>query len=134
MKKILIFSLVVFFFTSCGTNNQNIEQAKKELLGKGTTPQNENSVETQKEESPSTEKSEDQKEEDLNTSQIQKIALSEKQFLDFNDISLSGLKSGEIEISGNANTNVEKIEVLFKNPTSDFPDDNYTLQTYKPEE
>jgi len=54
------------------------------------------------------------------------------QFLDFNAISEADLQAGEVELSGTTLVDVDKITVSFTNKTSDYPDDFYTLKTFKP--
>lgn len=63
---------------------------------------------------------------------VQIIPLSEKQFLDFNSIDASEIKTGEVELSWKSHVSVDKIQVIFSNPTSEYPNDDYTLQTYDP--
>lgn len=121
---------MTLFLISCG-NNSDIENAKKELLSDNqientSVDSNDNSQDIQTDS------------QSLDTIQdplsVQVISLSEQSFLNFDDISNDFMTLWEVEISGNTTTNVESISVLFSNPTSSYPDDNYILLTYEPEE
>lgn len=128
MKYILIF-LSFFLLVSCFSSQKDIDEAKKELLWNSSVEENtvtDNGAESN---------SESQKNDMVSQWQnIQIVGLSEEQFLDFDAISDSFLSLWEVEISWKTNVYVEEIKVEFSNPTSNYPDDNYTLQTYSPEE
>jgi len=109
--------------SSCGQSQSDIDVAKQKLLNQTPVEQTENADQvSQENESNSTHEAK---------KYIQIIPLTEKQFLDFDSILESSLTSGEVKISGTTNTQVDKIEVLFSNPTSTYPDDDYVLQTFK---
>jgi hypothetical protein len=110
--------------SSCGQSQSEIDAAKQKLLNQNPVEQSE-TIDQVSQENESDSNKEVQK-------YVQIIPLTEKQFLDFDSILESSLSSGEVKISGTTNTQVEKIEVLFSNPTSNYPDDDYVLQTFKP--
>jgi len=122
MKNLVYIIFVTLFLSSCFTDSSKVSELKDDLL-----IQESENVELVEEdiwtEPVVPEQDLDQK--------VQVIALSEKQFLSFNDIPESSLGSGEIEISWSALPGVTSIEVTFTNPTSDYPDDIYTLQTFE---
>gem|GEM_PF-3401517 len=62
---------------------------------------------------------------------VQITALTESQFIEISSIPDDSIGDGEVEITGKTLQNVEKIQVSFSNTDSAFPDDNYTLKTFK---
>jgi hypothetical protein len=103
--------------TSCGTSQHDIDSAKQELLWNTkktediTTPMPSESVEKA-------------------NSLVQIIPRDENRFLEFDSISENSLQTGEVIITGTTNILVDSIEVLFTNPTSKYPDDDYTLKAF----
>jgi len=118
MKKIIIFILFLSVLTWCGTSQGDIDSAKQELLG-----------DTQKIED--TEKLITPEETTDKKSLVQIIPRDENNFLEFDTISELSLQTGEVIITWNTNIMVDSIDVLFTNPTSKYPDDNYTLKAFK---
>lgn len=59
-------------------------------------------------------------------------SLTNNQLLKFDDLSNANLLSWEVEITWTTLWKVDKIVVTFRNDTSDFPNDNYKLQTFVP--
>ena len=123
MKKIAILISFFFLLVSCGQSQSDIDAAKKKLLDTNTKSQQNTQVQDTVVTDPAPENKGERK-------YIQIIPLTEKQFLDFDSISESTLTSWEVKISGKTNTIVDKVQVLFSNPTSAFPDDDYVLQTF----
>jgi len=129
MKKIIVLLISFLFLTSCGTSKIDIEKAKKEML---EWKNSQEEVVSKKIEIKDTKKEGTikKKEEKEQTVEIKK--LTEKQFIELDDIPTSSVMNWEVKISGKTLWEVEKIEVLFSNSDSIFPDDDYTLQTFKP--
>lgn len=125
MKKYIISLLVLLSLSSCGEPAVDIEQAKKEMLQTPTS--------TEQTETPSTEtqKSTEVKTIEPETKLIETRAITREQFIELGDIDESAIADGEVTISGTTSETVDQIEVLFTNADSVFPDDNYTLQTFK---
>ena len=129
---ILLFSLVLL--ASCG-NSSEIEAAKKAMLEWETTVSSEienkdpldisDGSTTQETPEVTTELDEDKTSYTINH-------LSETKLLKFNELSVNAIENGEVEISWETVWEVDKITVSFKNPDSDYPDDLYTLKTFKP--
>jgi hypothetical protein len=109
--------LFIFVLTSCGTSQSDIDNAKQELLGDKKISQE---IKESKPTPP-------QKEE---KNLVQIIPRDDNRFLEFNTISDTSLQTGEVIITGTTNISVDNIEVLFTNPTSKYPDDDYTLLAF----
>ncbi len=124
MKKIILLGISLVFLGSCGQSKSDIDAAKQKILGDQASQE----VSNDKKANEDTQEQMQEK----SSKDIQIVALSGEQFLDFDTISQTSLNSWEVIISGKTNTQVERIEVLFSNPTSKYPDDNYTLQTFTP--
>ncbi len=120
MKKILWIMLLTLVLTSCGQSRGEIDAAKKDLLGDTVSQQDDTQPDA----------SEDKKSQQSN-SLIQIMPQDTLAYLVFDSISERELTSGEVIISGTTNIQVDKIQVLFTNPTSKYPDDDYTLQAFK---
>lgn len=127
MKKYILV-VTLFFLASCWASTSEIEQAKKELFQTGgTSPE---ITQTSTWDISSEEIEEDMVEESINPSLVEIIPLTESQFIEVTPIAESDVNDWEIQISGKTLEKVEKIEVSFSNATSDYPNDNYTLQTF----
>lgn len=113
---------MTWILSSCGQSQNDIDAAKQKLLDE--SPVEQVVDDTPREISTPFLENTDNK-------LIQIIPQSEDQFLKFNDISESSLTSWEVELSGITTKDVDKIEVLFSNPTSNYPDDDYMLQTFE---
>lgn len=124
MKKIIFLLFVWVFLSSCGQSQSEVDAAKQKILWENTKTQTE--VVTPKEEQVTVETEVKEKK----TQNIQIIPLSTQQVLNFDDISPESLTSWEVKISGTT-AYVDSIDVVFSNPTSSYPDDDYTLQTFK---
>lgn len=126
MKKIITLLLIwVFLLSACGQSQTEIDAAKEKLLQDSSSQELGDNTASQEP------FSENQENQDEDKKLVQILPQSEEQFLEFESISETSLTTGEVEISGKTLKNVDKIQVLFSNPTSDFPDDNYTLQTFE---
>lgn len=129
MKRIFFLVVCVFLVSSCFGKSAQIEQAKQQLLQTGAT--SDISLET-----PLPPISQDNQEntlsqeESVNPPMVQILPLTENQLIEINIIPESDVNDGEIQISGRTLESVDTISVSFSNPTSDFPDDDYTLQTF----
>lgn len=119
MKKIISLLVLVFIISSCGESRE-LTQAKDELLDRVPVTQETETVQN-------TERSESTL---SDTNAIEITHLGGEQYLEFSNIDEESLKTWEITIAGSADRRVEKIQVLFLNASSDFPDDDYTLQTF----
>lgn len=124
MKKISLLLIISFVFVWCTTSQKDVSDAKQKLLQDDTQVTQTDEVSSQ-----DAEKSEEDSK--VAASNIQIIPQDSLWFLSFDDITQSSLTTWEVKISGIARSSVEKIQVLFSNPTSGYPDDDYTLQTYK---
>jgi len=118
----------LFLAVSCW-ESQELRDAKAELLN-NQTPSEERTTAESEITSNSSIRSENTL---ISWENVQIIPQTTEQYLDFDSISEADIADGEVVISGSADSSVEKIQVLFSNSDSDFPDDNYTLQTYTPE-
>lgn len=61
---------------------------------------------------------------------IKITSITEKQFLELDDLSDENIFDWEVEITWKTLTNVDKIVVIYENTESDFPKDTYTLQQF----
>lgn len=134
MYKIVSFLCMFVFLTSCGQSQTDIDAAKQKLLWSGATEKTSTweitaSWATGEEIWQAEELSVENQE--LRSWSIQVIPQTAEQFLDFDAIDESELAIGELEISGKTLASVDKIQVLFSNRASDFPNDDYTLQTFE---
>lgn len=137
MKKIFILTAALLVLTACG-NSGSIEEAKKAMLEGETNVSSE------------TQDSRDKDPLDISdgTSSLVETAqsqgsqleiktwytieqLDETKLLEFNDISIADIQNGEVEISGTTLGQVDKITVSFENKESSYPNDLYTLLTFK---
>ena len=146
MKKYLNTILVLFLtviLTSCfGKTNtdEDIEDVKQQLLNW----ENNSSNSWISEEDDLVQKYEDNMEQfdNLEESQNNNISpakfddysvevLTEESFIELNTLDATKFKTLEVELTWTTLTNVDKIVINFSNPTSQFPNDNYTLQSFK---
>lgn len=140
MYKIFISFLLLFTLVSCGSSQSDIDAAKNKLLnpdqvvsmntettGSGAV-ENMNSIEPLTAEDVGLPSQTESVKQDV----FQVIPQTAEQFLEFDDVDVSLIPTWEVEISWSTTTNVEKIQVLFSNRGSDFPNDDYTLQTFSP--
>ena len=135
MKKILILIVSLTLLASCG-NSSEIEAAKKAMLEWETSVSAE--VDTKKDPLdisdgtwPIVEVDEPNEVQDTETSWYEISESWEVQLLKFNQLSVEDINNGEVEISWETLWEVDKITVSFKNKTSEYPDDLYTLKTFK---
>lgn len=125
MKKIFFLFLCSIFLVSCGASQEDISDAKQKLLQT-------NEGQTEQTVSQSSEETQEKVIDTPKKKNIQIIPQDDLGLLEFDEILESSLVTGEVKISGTAVSTVEKIQVLYSNPTSSYPDDDYTLQTFKP--
>ncbi len=138
MKKnlrILAYILISILLTSCfwTSNNDEINKAKEEMwiVTNDSWPVNE--VDNKNEWSwiwTSDTVKKEEKEEETQKTNIKIENLTQDVFLSFDDISESDLLKLKVEITWKTLTEVDKIIVKFSNNTSQYPDDNYTLQKF----
>ncbi|MDA9129313.1 hypothetical protein N9J72_02450 [Candidatus Gracilibacteria bacterium] len=137
MYKISFLLCVFLFITSCGQSQTDIDAAKQKLLGPSVPSETSTgatasgSSDVVQESVEGTDEELDNDEQVVTSGTVQIIPQTAEQFLDFDDIDESELINGELEISGNTVTKVDKIQVLFSNFESNFPNDDYTLQTFE---
>lgn len=123
MKKIVYIVAALWLLAGCfGGNNEQIEEAKKEM---GVVEKN--IVEDIKQEVSG--------EKDPEIAEVKKVYeveyLWENKFIKLDSLDGVNFYNGKVEISGTTLTDVDKITVEFSNTSSDFPDDNYTLKSFK---
>lgn len=124
MKKIIVITSLFLLLVSCWESS-DLTQAKDELLDRNPVVSESENTEQSTERSENTSVTQN--------SRIEIIALDADSPLRFDNIPEDSIDSWEVVISGTIlnGWGVDKIEVLFSNSSSDFPDDNYTLQTFK---
>jgi len=120
MKKYILFGLILLLLSSCGESKE-LTKAKDDLLDRTV-------VETTTEEDNS---EKEKKNVYVDQDHLRISPTTSMQYLQFDSFWKDDLQDGEVIISWDADSDVEKIQVLFSNNDSDFPDDNYTLQTYE---
>lgn len=127
MRYIFLLIFTFLLLSSCGQSQKDIDAAKKELLN----PEPKVVAETATEFSGSGTKVPEIQEETSSSSSLVTISpRTAEQFLEFDSIDESKLTSWEVEISWEVTKKVDKIQVLFSNKASDYPNDDYTLQTF----
>lgn len=139
MLKIFISLLFLLTLASCGSSQSEIDAAKNKLLNRdaviATDIQTTGSwVQENTENDPPMRDDVTVSPQTESTAQdvFQIIPQTAAQFLEFDDLDISLIPTWEIEISWTTTADVEKIQVLFSNRGSDFPNDDYTLQTFSP--
>ncbi len=124
MKKIFFLFILMFFITSCGSSQSDIDTAKDTLLNPDITQ------ETVSVSGPDiVENTGSLLSEEILAIEIK--ALDTSSFLEIDPLNIKDFLDGEAEISGTTLTSVDKIEVDFSNKDSQFPADSYTLKTFK---
>lgn len=123
MKKLVYILPVLLLLAGCfGGNADKIEQAKQELGVVKT-----NTIENIKQELLD--------EKDPEIAEIKKMYqvehLGESKFIELDSLDGIDFYNGQVEITWATLTTVDKITVSFVNDSSDFPDDNYTLKSFK---
>ena len=123
-QKIFLFAFLLLILASCGASQEEKDAAKQELLGLSGSNISENEA-----------SSGQTLEEDILPSQetlspITLTQISGPNLLDFSLPSGALASPDELEITGTTLWNVEKIVVDFSNPTSDYPNDSYTLKQF----
>ncbi len=123
MKKIVYVLPVLLLLAGCfGGQSDKIEEAKQELGVVET-----NTVENIKQELTG--------EVDPEIAEIKKVYemehLGENKFIKLDSLDGVDFYNGQVELTGTTLTDVDKITVEFSNDSSDFPDDNYTLKSFK---
>ncbi len=137
MIKLLIFFVSLGLLASCG-NSADIEAAKKAMLewGEATT---EESVSDSKKDPldisdgtwPIVEVEDTESTDETDATSYEITQSWDVQLLKFNELSVEDINNGEVEISWETLWEVDKITVSFKNEDSEYPDDLYTLKTFK---
>ncbi len=119
MKQLIISIILFLFLASCGTS-QEVSQAKETLLTPWEQPEETIVVEEQAivENKPAL------------THPVEIVSLTSENPLTFDEISPDVLNTWEVRITWTTDGSVEKIQVLFSNPTSSYPDDDYTLKEF----
>jgi hypothetical protein len=112
MKKYFLFLLSLLLLTSCWPNQTDVEKAKQEMLwwsGEILESYTEDAIPAVNVEEP-----------------------KQGDFLSIDPIDASNISPEEVQITGKVlNPEVEKIIVNFKNSTSAYPSDQYTLKNFK---
>lgn len=131
--KNLIILLLPFFLFSCFWESDEIKQAKQDLLGENT--QTSLSLEenfSQREDPTPSQDTQDEIKEDTGKTSFYSLNYLTDRFIDIEPIAnIQNLKD-ELEIQWIVhNPDIDKIVVSFQNETSSFPNDVYTLQTFK---
>jgi len=108
----------LLLLTACGQTQSEIDSAKKDLLW-------DNIMVEQNPQQGEVSRTQQQKD-----SPVQILNLDDLDYLNFDSVSERSLTSWEVILSGTADSSVDKIQVLFTNPTSKYPDDDYTLQAF----
>jgi hypothetical protein len=130
-KNIFLLFCISALLVSCGSQNVDIDAAKKQLLSEESSQESvqETVVEAPAESVDTTVAEPEPQVSEPKIIQIQ--SLSKEQFVEINPINEDINRDGSVEITGATLTEVDKIEVSFTNDDSVFPDDRYTLQTFK---
>jgi len=123
MKKIVYILPVILLLAGCfGDQSDKIEEAKQELGVIET-----NTIENIKQEILD--------EPDPEIAEIKKVYelehLGENKFIKLDSLDGVDFYNGQVELTGTTLVNVDKITIEFSNDSSDFPDDNYTLKSFK---
>ncbi len=147
--KILIATLILsLLLASCFNNNNeeedNVTKAKDEILGNNNSENNDND---QDDNSNSTweinqtewswwldnsQKYEEAENTESNTQRYRVNYLTDERFLSLDSLEWENFSWLEVELTWNTLVDsVDKIVVKFSNPDSNYPDDNYTLQTFE---
>lgn len=143
MKKLLVIIFCLLLSSCFWSDKDKIEDAKKDLLWDDYKQEETKVVDDNGDLSKDISTSLDKYPEEIKESQDSKDIenakekikidyLTKDQFIILDDISEEDLSWFEVKVTWKTNTQVDKIEVLFSNETSDFPDDQYTLQSFNP--
>ena len=131
---ILTFSIILLLSSCFSSNNENVDNAKKEfwIIKEDVKQEDELDINPPFEEDQQEEdqQEEDQQSYDLPTFEV--IYDTSNRFIEIDDIFDSEIKLPKIEISWEVLAYVDKIEVSFSNEDSSYPKDNYTLTKFKP--
>ncbi len=130
MYKIILIAISLLFITSCGQSQSDIDAAKEKM--RSIDVAEEIKTETSTGATTETPAQEISNEEESSSNSVQIIPQTAEQFLEFSPVDESKLATWEVEISGTTTKKVDKIQVLFSNRGSDFPNDDYVLQTFTP--
>lgn len=121
LKNVFLILFFLFVLTSCFTSQDDISKVKQGILSWGIVEQENIDVEE-------IEKEEKQEE------KIEKYTikyLTQEKFLIIDSLDDNDFLSLEVEITWKTLASVDKIIVNFSNIESKFPEDSYTLQSYK---
>ncbi len=139
MKKLLqIVSLLVLslLLTSCFTDKENVNDAKRQMWIIETDNSINNSVQDAKQEMLETGGGQPNKvdkkvvEKKPEVKKVEIKSLTEKQLLEFDSFEWENLLDWKVEITWKTLGQVDKIIVNFANETSKFPIDRYTLKQF----
>lgn len=143
-KYILLIFLLVFLSSCFVENNDEVNKAKQELLS-WTTNEDSSSqdnsndnLESQGESMSWSFLDNEEKYNEAENTEVKKEKylveyLTDKRFISLDSLEWENFNDLKVEFTWNTLIDdVEKIIVKFTNEWSDFPDDNYTLQTFNP--
>jgi len=128
MKYILSLFTLIIVLASCGQNQDKVDQAKQELLQQWQADQTQQTVENTSWESDISEQWDNTNQ---NDSYVEVRDVSDIQYISVNTINSQESIDGELQITWKTLDDVTTISVRFSNEESDYPVDNYTLQTFK---
>jgi len=126
MKKTILALLCFLVLSSCGSNTK-LDEAKKDIL----SPSDSQEISTDVQETIATDLWVDEPRTTQKSNTVEVSPITNTQFIEISPISGDSFDDGEAIIEWKTLGTVDKIEVLFANSSSQFPDDRYTLQTFK---
>ena len=140
MKHIIYILSFVLILSGCFGTQTNIEEAKKDLgVTSGTSSGSENTTHTPSSQTPISPEintiDEKDTQQDDEVARIKKIYtieyLDDNKYIELGDLEGENFYDGRVELSWRTLTHVDKIVVQFRNSSSSYPDDDYTLRAFK---
>lgn len=120
MKKISILLSIIFLLSSCFTSPEDVNNAKKDMwIIEEEIKNDENKVD-------------EEVNSETETGSISINSLTEDNFIKIGELDYNDFLKWEAEISWTTLEKIDKIEVSFKNNSSEFPDDLFELKQFKP--